>query len=191
MREYIGKQVYDSNGILMGVIDKIWKRWNRNKKTLGIKIYDNIKDTWFRGTTKLIPIYNDYIKDATGHIMLNRTVEQLSRYWNKTVQCCDATYPIDQLMDMPVYDRNHSRVGTFYGWVETDGTYKHYGCFVDPYLCDTWGIPHNAVMPLQPAMVYQVFDTITLDRTLDELREYWRQYSETVSYTHLTLPTKA
>ena len=179
-KDMIGKQVTDFNGVTIGTVDKVWRSWNEEYPGwfFGVRPNEDVRDQWFRGTTKLIPIYNDYIKDATGHIMLNRTVEQLSRYWNKTVQCCDATYPIDQLMDMPVYDRNHSRVGTFYGWVETDGTYKHYGCFVDPYLCDTWGIPHNAVMPLQPAMVYQVFDTITLDRTLDELREYWRQYSE-------------
>jgi len=178
-RELIGRPVTDFNGVTIGVVDKVWKSWNEEYPGwfFGVRPNDDVRDNWFRGTTKLIPIYNDYIKDTAGHVTLNKTVEQLSRYWNKAVPCGDTAHPIDHLMDMPVYDRNHSRVGTFYGWVESDGTYKHYGCFVDPYLCDTWGIPHNAVMPIQPSMVHQVFDTITLDRTLDELREYWRQHS--------------
>ena len=178
-RELIGRPVTDFNGVTIGVVDKVWKSWNEEYPGwfFGVRPNDDVRDTWFRGTTKLIPIYNDYIKDTAGHVMLNKTVEQLSRYWNRAVPCGDTAHPIDYLMDMPVYDRNHSRVGTFYGWVESQGAYKHYGCFVDPYLCDMWGIPHNAVMPIQPAMVHQVFDTITLDRTLDELRDYWRQYS--------------
>ncbi|RLF40228.1 MAG: hypothetical protein DRN12_05855 [Thermoplasmata archaeon] len=179
-KDMIGKLVTDFNGVTIGVVDKIWKSWNEEYPGwfLGVRLNEEVRNTWFRGTTKLIPIYNDYIQDIAEHIMLNKTAEQLSRYLNKTVSCSDAAHPIDHLMDMPIYDRNHSRVGTFYGWVESDGIYKHYGCFVDPYLCDIWDIPYNIVMPLQPSMVHQVFDTITLNRTLEELREYWRQYSE-------------
>ena len=179
-REMIGRQVVDTNGVTIGVIDKVWKSWNEEYPGwfFGVRPNEATRDTWFRGTTKLIPIYSDYIQETTGNVTLNRTAEQLSHFWNKAVPCGNTTHPIDQLIDMPVYDRNHSRVGTFYGWVESDGTYKQYGCFVDPYLCDTWNIPHNTVMPIQPAMVHQVFDTITLDKTLDELRDYWRQYFE-------------
>jgi len=50
---------------------------------------------------------------------------------------------MDDLIEKPVYDRNHSRVGIFYAWVESNGTFKNYGCFVDPYLCDNWKMPFN------------------------------------------------
>ena len=63
----------------------------------------------------------------------------------------------------------------FVGWVESDGMYKHYGCFVDPYLCDTWNIPPNTVMPLPPTYFDDAKDAITLNKTLDELKEYWQK----------------
>ena len=175
--DMIGKQVVDVDGTTIGIIDKTWKSWNEEYPGwfFGVKPNESTRDTWFRGTTKLIPIYSDYIRETTGNITLNRTAEQLSHFWNKAVPCGDTTHPIDQLTDMPIYDKNHSRVGTFYGWVESDGTYKQYGCFVDPYLCDTWNLPHNAIMPLPPNYFYQVTDTITLDKTLDELRDYWQK----------------
>jgi hypothetical protein len=77
---------------------------------------------------------------------------------------------------MPIYDKNHSRVGTLYGWVESDGQYKNYGCFVDPFLCESWKLPYNTMMPVPTNYITDVKDTIWLDKTLDELKEYWKQY---------------
>ena len=173
--DMIGKQVVDVDGTTIGIIDKTWKSWNEEYPGwfFGVKPNESTRDTWFRGTTKLIPIYSDYIKDVTDHVVLNRTVSNLAKYWSKAAPCGSMYWPADDLMEKPVYDKNYSRVGTFYGWVETNGDYKYYGCFLDPYLSEIWNLPHNTVMPIQPTMVYQVFDTITLDRTLDELRGYW------------------
>jgi hypothetical protein len=103
-------------------------------------------------------------------------MEQLGKFWSKTVPCGQTTCPTDQLVDVPLYDKNHSRVGVFYGWVETDGTFKHYGCFVDPYICEHWKLPYNTLMPLDTKFIQFTHDTITLDKTLDELKEYWKQY---------------
>jgi hypothetical protein len=123
----------------------------------------------------LIPIYSDYIREITGNVTLNKTTEELGRFWNKTVHYGHKTYPTDALIDMPIYDKNYSRVGTFYGWVESDGTYKNYCCFVDPYVCDTYKFPPNTLMPIPTNYITDVKDTICLDKTLDELKEYWKQ----------------
>jgi len=83
---------------------------------------------------------------------------------------------MDDLVEKPVFDRNYSRVGTFYAWTESDGTFKNYGCFVDPYLCDIWKMPFNTMMPMPTEYITDVKDTVTLNKTLDELRAYWKQY---------------
>jgi sporulation protein YlmC with PRC-barrel domain len=175
-QELVGKEVFDTNGNTVGRVDKYWKSWNDEYPGyfFGIRPNENTKDTWFRGTNKLVPIYSDYIKDCGDQITLNKTTEQLGRFWNKAVPCGNTTCPTDQLVDKPIYDKNHSRVGTFYGWVESDGTYKHYGMFVDPYICDTWHMPYNTMMPMPTNFIQEVKDTITLDKTLDELRDYWK-----------------
>jgi len=175
--ELVGKKVCDANGNTVGTIDKCWRSWNEDYPGwfFGIKLNDATRDTWFRGTNKLIPIYSDYIKEVTDHVVLNKTVEQLSRYWNRTAPLGERFHPIDELVDMPIYDKNNSRVGIFIGWVESEGMYKQYGCFVDPYLCDTWNLPPNTVMPLPPTYFDNARDAITLNKTLDELREYWQK----------------
>ncbi len=176
--DLVGKEVLDCNGNTIGTIDKYWNSWNNEYPGyfFGIKPTENCRDKWFRGTYKLIPIYSDYIKEWSENVTLNKTMEQLGKFWNKTVPCGTTTCPTDQLEDMAIYDKNYSRVGVFYGWVESDGTYKHYGCFVDPYLCESWKLPYNTIMPLPTNYLYYSKDTIILDKTLDELKEYWKQY---------------
>ncbi|MCK5301112.1 MAG: hypothetical protein KAJ21_04340, partial [Thermoplasmatales archaeon] len=92
--------------------------------------------------------------------------------------CGQTTCTTDEITDKTVYDKNHSRVGTFYGWVESDGTFKNYGCFVDPYICDTWKVPHNIIMPMPIDSITNVKDTILLNKTLDELKQYWQKYHQ-------------
>ena len=174
----VGKTVYDKNGTAIGKIDKTWRSWNEEWPGwfFGIRPNENAKDTWFRGTNKLVPIYSDYIKEAKEHVTLNKSTEELSHFWNRAVPCGETTCPTDELIDKPIYDKNHSRVGTFYAWVESEGTFKNYGCFVDPYLCDNWNMPYNTLMPMPTNYIKHVRDTITLDKTLDELKTYWQKY---------------
>ena len=176
--ELVQKKVFDKNGNAIGTIDKIWNSWNQEYPGpfFGIRPNQNARDTFFRGTHKLIPISSDYIRDVGEHVTLNKTMDELYRFWSKTVQCGPKTCPTDELVEMPVYDKNHSRVGTFLSWVESGGTYQNYGCFLDPYLCDTWKTPQNTLMPIPTNYITEVKDTITLDKTLDELKEYWKQH---------------
>ena len=176
--ELIGKEVVDTNGSVIGTIDKTWNSWNIEYPGhfFGIRPTENAKDTWFRGTNKLIPIYSDYIKEYADQITLNKTMDELGKFWNKVVPCGDTTWPTDDLIEKPVYDKNHSRVGTFCGWVESDGTYQNYGVFVDPFICDVWKMPYNTLMPMPTDYITDVKDTISLNRTLDELKEHWKQY---------------
>lgn len=177
--ELVGKEVCDANGNTIGTIDKTWKSWNQEYPGcfFGIRPNENTRFTWFRGTCKLIPIYSDYIRDVSGHVTLNKTVDELGRFWSKTVHCGPTVWwPIDELFEMPVCDKNNRRVGTFWGWVEHDGTFKHYGVFVDPYLCKSWNFPTNALMPIPTDYITNVKDTVCLDKTLDELKIYWQQY---------------
>ena len=176
-RDLVGKEVYDTNGNTIGTIDKTWSSWNEEfpGHFFGIKTNENTRDTWFRGTNKLIPIYSDYIREYDEHITLNKTTEELCRFWSKTVHCGQTSWPLDVLLEKPVYDKNYSRVGTFYAWVESDGTFKNYGCFIDPYLCETWNMPYNTLMPLPTNYMTDAKDTIWLNKTLDEIKAYWQQ----------------
>jgi hypothetical protein len=176
--ELVGKVVEDTQGNTIGQIDKTWKSWNDEHPGFffGIRPQQNTRDTYFRGTTKLVPIYSDYIQNVTEKITLNKTMDQLARFWNKVVPCGTKTCPTDSLMECPVYDKNHSRVGTFYAWVESEGTFRNYGCALDPYLCENWNIACNTLMPMPIDYIYDVTDTITLTKTLDELRTHWQQY---------------
>jgi hypothetical protein len=36
-------------------------------------------------------------------------------------------------------------------------------------------MPYNTMMPMPTNFIQDVNDTITLDKTLDELRNYWQQ----------------
>jgi hypothetical protein len=173
----VGKEVFDVNGNTIGYVDKTWSSWNKESPGyfFGIRPNQNARDTCFRGTHKLVPIYSDYIREVSECITLNKTMDDLYRFWSKTVPCGTNTCPADELVEMPVYDKNHSRVGTFFASVETGST-SNYGVLVDPFLCETWKAPPNTLMPIPTSYITHVRDTITLDKTLDELKEYWKQH---------------
>jgi sporulation protein YlmC with PRC-barrel domain len=176
--ELVGKEVVDTNGEMIGWIDKTWNSWSTEYPGhfFGIRPDECVKDTWFRGSHKLIPIYSDYIKEVGDKITLTKTVKDLFQYWNKSFHYGPLTWQTDELFEKPVYDRNYSRVGTFYTWVEYEGTVDTYGCFIDPYLCDIWKLPTNTILPIPTHYIHYVKDGITLDKTLDELKQFWKQY---------------
>ena len=91
----VGQEVNDTNGNIIGTIDKIWKGWNEEYPGyfFGVKTNKNTRDTYFRGTNKLIQIYSDYIREAVNErVTLNKTIDDLGRLWNKTVQCGPTTF---------------------------------------------------------------------------------------------------
>lgn len=170
------KEVHDMYGKVIGKIDKIWKSWNEDYPGyfFGVKINKNTRETYFRGTYKLIPIYSDYIREVMSkYVTLNKTIDDLSHLWNKTIQCSHSSYPLDQLFDMSVYDKNQSRIGTFCSFVEIDGMMMHFGLLLDPYLYESWKVPFNTTLPIETSFITYVKDTIKLDKTLDELKTYW------------------
>ena len=176
--ELVGKVVVDTQGNTIGQIDKTWKSWNDDHPGFffGIRPQQNTRDQWFRGTTKLVPIYSDYIQQVTDQVTLNKSMDQLAYFWNKVIPCGTKTCPTEDLIERPVYDRNHSRVGTFYAWVESEGAFRSYGCFLDPYLCESWNTSYNTMMPMPTEYIQDVSDTVTLTKTLDELHDFWQQY---------------
>ena len=182
-KNIVGKEVFDVNEKTIGRIDKMWNSWNQKHPGpfYGIRPYQNARDTCFRGTHKLIPIYRDYIREVGKYVILNKTMDELRCFWNKTVQCGSTTCPTDELLDKPVYDKNHSRIGTFFASVESNGLSKKYGVLIDPYLCDTWKMPNNKLMPIPTNYITNVKDTITVDKTLDELKKYWKQHFNSLS----------
>ena len=136
---------------------------------------DHIRNTYFRGGNKLIPIYSEHIRNTTNTVTLNKTVDDLTRYWNKTIPCGPTYCPMDELVEMPVFDRYNSRIGTFCTFVETSGNINNFGILLDPYICETWHLPHNTTFPVETNNITMVKDTITLDKALNELKEYWQQ----------------
>lgn len=176
--DLVKKEVYDKNGNAIGIIDKVWNSWNQVYPGyfFGIRPNQNARNTCFRGTYRLIPIYCDHISEVSEHVTLYQTMDELYRYWNKTVRCGYTTCPTDELLDKPVYDKNYSRIGTFLVSTDSDAPSSNYGVIIDPYLCETWKVPQNTLMPIPTNYITDVKDTIWLDKTLDELKEYWRQH---------------
>jgi sporulation protein YlmC with PRC-barrel domain len=177
-RELVGKEVFDTNGHVIGTIDKMWNSWNQEYPGpfFGIKPNEHARYRCFRGTYRLIPIHSGFIGEISEHVTLCKTMDDLCRSWNKTVQCGPTTCPADELLDKPVYDKNYSRVGTFLASVDSDGPSKNYGILIDPYLFDIWKAPYNTLMPIPTNYINNIKETITLDKTLDELKEYWKQH---------------
>ncbi|MFH1100981.1 MAG: PRC-barrel domain-containing protein [Methanobacteriota archaeon] len=174
--ELIGKEVFDANGTPIGWMDKTWHSWNEDYPGyfFGIKTNDHVRNTYFRGAYKLVPIYNEYIRTTGNNITLTKTIDELCRFWNKTVPCGPVTCPVEQLVEMPVYDKFHSRVGTFASWVETNGNINNFGLLLDPYICETWHLPYNTTLPIETNYISNVKDTVNLTIALAELKEYWQ-----------------
>jgi len=175
-KNIVGKEVFDVNGKIIGKIDKMWNSWNQKHPGtfFGIKLNNFIRNSCFRGTQKLVPICSDVIKDVGDYITLDKTMDDLYHFWNKTVKCGPKTCPTDELLDMAVYDKSHSRIGIFYTAVDSNGPYKKYGILLDPYLCDLWKAPYDTLMPIPTKYICVVKDTITLNKTLEELKNYWK-----------------
>ena len=175
--ELIGKEVFDVNGNAIGWVDKTWRSWNDEYPGhfFGIKMNDYTRNTYFRGANKLIPVYNDYIRNVSNTVTLTKTIDDLCRYWNKTITCGPVACPIEELIEMPVYDKYHSRVGTFTTWVESNGQINNLGVLLDPYICETWNLSHNTTFPIEPTHINYVKNTITLNQALNELKDYWQQ----------------
>ena len=86
-KELVGKQVFDADGTAIGIIDKTWQSWNQEFPGwfFGIRPNENTRCTYFRGTNKLVPIYSDYIREFSDNVYLHKTLTDLAKFWNKTV----------------------------------------------------------------------------------------------------------
>lgn len=189
--ELIGKQVYDDQGSAVGILDKYWNSWKKQHGyVFGIRPFENIRDTWFRGTTKLIPFSTEDIKDTIGSITLKKTLNDLSIEWRKAISIGHISYAQDNLMEKGIYDSQGSRVGSFYAWSEKDNTNNYYGCFIDSYLSETWQYPYGTILPLRLEYLNYATDTITLHKTLEELKTYWDNYQKTTKPMTKNPPSK-
>lgn len=177
----VGKAVVDTNGKNVGVIDKTYQSWSQDfpGHFFGVKLNTNTRNEFFRGTTKLIPIYSAYIREIGECVNLHMTIDTLCSFWNKAVPCGQSTCPTDEFIETPVFDKTNSRIGTIFSWVEQEGTYKNYGLLLDPYLCNQWKLPYNTIMPIDPNYLTDYKNhTISVDKTLDQLREYWKHHQQ-------------
>lgn len=66
-------------------------------------------------------------------------------------------------------------MNVFFAWVENDGALKDGGCMIDPFLTESLNLSDNTMMPMPTTYIFAVKDTIVLDKTLDELKQYWKQ----------------
>jgi hypothetical protein len=59
--------------------------------------------------------------------------------------------------------------------VEYNGQINTFGVLLDPYICETWQLPHNTTFPVEPMHICNAKNTICLDQALHELKEYWQK----------------
>ena len=85
--ELIGKEVLDANGKPIGWVDKTWNSWNMDDTGyfFGIKMNDYARNNYFRGVNKLFPVYNDFIQTVGNTVTLTKTMDDLCKYWTKTI----------------------------------------------------------------------------------------------------------
>lgn len=173
--ELIGKEVYDATGHSIGWMDKTWRGWNEEYPGyfFGIKTNEYTRNTYFRGENKLVTIPSDFVREYGTTVTLNKTCDDLCHYWNKTVTCGPYTLPFDELVEMPVFDKYNSRVGTFCTGVERNGTIQNLGLILDPYICESWHMPYNTTLPIETNYITTVTKTVTLNIALHELKDYW------------------
>ncbi|MFO8077372.1 MAG: hypothetical protein R6U21_01835 [Thermoplasmatota archaeon] len=175
--ELVGKEIYDKQGLIIGRVDKYWSSWNKNNPGwfFGIRPYENVRDTWFRGTEKLIPIASSYIKDVGEVIYLDTIIDELSSYWKDVVNIKGYSWPLDWLMEQGIYDKTGSRIGTLFGWVKSENAYQYYGCLIDPYLSEVKKYAAQSVFPIKPGFIDHFSDSVRLNVSLDELKKYWNK----------------
>ncbi len=172
--DLIGREVYDPTGVLIGVVDKIWKIKD-GSECIGVRGYENIRDTWFRGTTKLIPITLDKIKDAGDSIIVKDRLEELSKKWRRVAPCGETNWPIDDLIERVICDKDNRRIGILLGWLEDKNGLKQYSCLLDPFICEEFDLPFDTLHPIPIKSLQLIRDTIKLNETLDNLINTWRK----------------
>lgn len=179
----VGKEIYDGKGTIIGRVDKYWSSWNKKNPGffLGIRPYENVRDTWFRGTEKLIPITSSYIQKVDGVIYLDTIIDELSKYWKGVVTIKGYSWPLDWLMEQGIYDKKGSRIGTLFGWVKNKKTYQYYGCLIDPYLSEKEKYGAQSVLPIKPDFIDHFSDSVRLNVSLDELKQYWKKQTLTTT----------
>ena len=172
------KEVYDRDGKAIGIIDKVWNSWNELNPGpfFGVKLNQIVKSTYFRGTNKLITIYGNNISQIDNHVKISKSIDELYCNWNKIIHCGFSICTTDELLEKPVYDKNNSRLGTFFSSVENYGPSKHLGIYIDPYLSEKWKTPQNTLMPIPSNIISYVEETITLDKTIEDLKIYWKEH---------------
>lgn len=183
-RDIIGKEVFDDQGAAVGTLDKYWRSWNKQDIGwfFGIRPYENVRDKWLRGTTKLFPINSSYIAKIGDTITLKKGMQDLSQEWKQMVCFKQTSWPTDYLMEMGVYDKCGSRVGNFLTWVKFNGKYE-YGCLIDPYLSEKWHYDYKLILPLKVEFLNYIRDSIRLTASLDDLKNYWDNHTSEKSKT--------
>lgn len=190
--ELIGKEIYDKQGKIIGQVDKYWSSWNKTNPGwfFGIRAYENVRDTWFRGTEKLIPIASSHIKEVGDVIYLDTVIDELSRYWKDVVNIKGYSWPLDWMMEKGIYDKAGSRIGTMVGWVKSKKAYEYYGCLIDPYLSEKEKYTTQSVFPIKPGFIDHFSDSVRLNVTFDELKQFWKTQTKMTSPKNKTTTTK-
>lgn len=174
--EIKGKTVYDKNNNKVGNIDETWHGWKNFTGFFTVTPDSATRENYFPESTKPLPIHNQHISNITENVTLNKTIDELSRFWNSEIRCGSTTCKPWDVMDKPVYDRNDTKLGTLDICVEESGKCSTFGLRPDPSITTDLdlGMPTMGLLPLEPSHVSNVTDTITLNKTRDELINYWR-----------------
>jgi len=172
--EIKGKIVYDRNNNKLGTVEEAWHGWKNFTGFFTVRPDSTVRGDYFHGSDKPLPLHNNHISNITENITLNKTIEELSRFWNLEIRCGPRTCRPWDVMDKPVCDRNGTKLGVLCTCVEEAGRCSAFGMRPDPSITTELGISTTALLPVEPSYVSNVTDTITLNKTRDELIDYWR-----------------
>jgi len=174
-----GKIVYDRNNTEIGRVDQYWTGWEEIGYVFGVKLKPEIATKYVKGSTKLMPLHYEDIANVAENVKLNRTIVELSAFWNQNVVAGENTYPAIEFWQKPVHDSGNTKIGTIYTSVRaTPRTLKLFGLCLEHGISEKYAKGATNLMPINTEHISRVEENVFLNKTVAEISKYWEKTTE-------------
>jgi len=174
-----GKIVYDRNNVEIGAVDQYWIGWEEIGYVFGVKLKPKIATKYVKSSTKLMPVHYEDIANVAENVNLNKTIDELSAFWNQNVIAGENTYPAIEFWQKPVCDSENTKIGTIYASVRTTPKMlKLFGLCLEPEISEKYAKGTTNLMPINTEHILRMEETVFLNKTVAEISRYWRETTE-------------
>ncbi|MBU2496190.1 MAG: hypothetical protein KJ935_06825 [Candidatus Omnitrophica bacterium] len=174
-----GKAVYDRDNTKIGTMDKYWAGWKELDYVFGIKLEPVISARYVKGITKLMPVQHGDIATVTENVSLNKTVEELSEFWNQEVVAGGGVYSATDFWQKHVCDSENTKIGTIHTTVRaTPRGLKLFGLCLEPVISEKYAEGATNLVPINAEHISKVEENVFLNKTIGEISRYWKKTTE-------------